>query len=217
MPISGKRFTEYRFEISNLLQRGDWNELLHLCNTSDSEQQKTIASVFSMFDPRTVWKFVSFVYGLSAAKRRQNRAAVATVCYVLGKMGQTNTSKALSCIRLFLSDDHMLRVGTAASLSNLWVLDTKTAQKTLFNFWILKSPDNDDLQEIAVQSAEHLASQLPDLVKGFLLRASRLQSKNPRYGPATRAASNLISQYLPREANKRVIRSKQLRKKPRRM
>ncbi len=215
MPISAKRYTEYRLEISDHIQRANWEGLFNPCNTSDKEEQKTIAAIFSIYDPRNVWKFVDYASKLPIEKRRLNRDAVSTTCFILGKIGQTDTKRALSILRLFLLHDRMLRGPVEESLSNLWVLDTRITRNLLFRTWILRNQDSDDLQEIAVRSSEFLTSRDPNQTTSFLFRVSEMGENNRNLRPASRAALEIIQRYhlklgrrSPRKKPKRKNRSR---------
>ena len=193
MPISTRRLTEIRFMISDLLQRGTWQELYNDCGTNDLELARSVANIFSMFEPSHVWKFVDYVTKLPADKRREKRDSTLVVCLTIGRIGKSNTRKALHTLRLLLSDDHMLRQPVEASLSNLWIFDTRTTAKELFESWILKGLGNDDLQEIAVLSLAYLCSQEPKTVEPFLTKIMKLNNSN--IIAAKDAAKNLASEY----------------------
>lgn len=193
MPISTRRLTEIRFMISDLLQRGAWDDLYNDCGTNDLELARSVANIFSMFDPAHVWKFVDHVAKLPADKRREKRDSTVVVCLTIGRIGENNTGKALSTLRLLLSDDHMLRQPVEASLSNMWVFDRRTTAKELFESWILKAQGNDDLQEMAVLSSAYLSSQDPKAAEPFLTRIMKLDSAN--YISAKNAAKSLVREY----------------------
>ena len=193
MPISTRRLTEIRFMISDLLQRGAWEDLYNDCGTNDLELARSVANIFSMFEPAHVWKFVDHVAKLPADKRREKRDSTVVVCLTIGRIGESNTRKALNTLRLLLSDDHMLRQPVEASLSNMWVFDRRTTAKELFESWILKGQGNDDLQEMAVLSSTYLCSQDPKAVEPFLTRIMRLNSSNNL--SAKNAAKSLVTQY----------------------
>jgi len=193
LPLSTRRYTELRLVISDCLQRRDWKQLFEFCGTSDDETSKTIAAIFTLYEPVNVWRFLDYVFRLSSGDRRQRRDSVATACYILGRMGQTNTKKAISHLRLFLSDDHMLRIPVMSALSNLWVLDARTTSSIVIKSWVLKDDDNDDLQEIGVKSTEYLASKQPKMVVAFLLKVAALSSQRKI---AARTASELIENYV---------------------
>lgn len=180
--------------------------MFELCGTSDDEQSRIISNIFSLYEPKRIWKFVNYVSGLSPEDRRSRRASLRTVCYILGKIGQTDTKRALRILKLLLSDDHMLRSPALAALSNLWVLDTRATANILLKSWILAGEENDDLQEISVRSAEYLASEQPELVRRFLLRVSKLQH---RAKISARIAEQLIETYA---SSKRSRKSQNLRR-----
>ncbi|MDG6908105.1 MAG: hypothetical protein JRN20_20235 [Nitrososphaerota archaeon] len=191
MPLSTRRYTELRYTISDYLQRESWSLLFELCGTSDDEQSKAISGILSMYDARRSWKFIDKVLHKPALERRSRRYSLRTVCYILGRIGQSDTRRAIRALRTFLSDDHMLREPVQAALSNLWVLDTKTTSSSLID-WVNHSDDNDDLHEIAVRSCEYLARQEPGKVSKFLKSAS----KTGRSRTAPKVSDNLIETYL---------------------
>ncbi len=193
MPISTRRLTEIRFMISDFLQRGTWQELYNDCGTNDLELARSIANIFSMYEPAHVWKFTDYVTKLPADKRREKRDSTLVACLTLGRIGESDTRKALRALRLLLSDDHMLRQPVEASLSNLWVFDRRTTAKHLFESWILKAQGNNDLQEIAVLSSSYLCSQDPKSVEPFLKKIIRLNSAD--YDPAKNAAKGLAGKF----------------------
>jgi hypothetical protein len=193
MPISTRRLTEIRWMVSDLLQRGDWERLYNDCGTGDFELARSIANIFAMFDPAHVWKFVDYVVRQTAERRREKRESTTVVCLTLGRIGQSNPSRALRYLRQFLSDDHMLRQSVEASLSNLWIFDTAATRKTLYESWILARNSIDDLQEVAVFSSAYLLGQEPSAVQPFLAKVLRL--KDSTHGAAKSAAKNLAKQY----------------------
>jgi hypothetical protein len=193
MPISTKRLTEIRFMISDLLQRHAWEELYTDCGTNDLELARSIANIFAMFDPAHVWKLVDYVARLPADRRREKRDSTVVVCLTIGKIGDSNPSKALHSLRLFLSDDHMLRQPVEASLSNIWIFDRRTTEKVLFESWVLNSQGNDDLQEIAVLSSAYLLDKEPEAIQPFLIKVMKL--KDSDCNAAKNAAKNLAEQY----------------------
>jgi len=177
MPVSIRRYTELKLAISDYLQRRNWSRLFELCGTSDDETAKTISVILTFYDSRRLWSFLDYVYKMPVNERREKRDSVATCCYVLGKIGQTRTERALDYLRKFLSEDHMLRSPVTAALSNLWVLDTKKTARIIWRKWILKGAENDDLQEVGVRSTEYLAKNAPENVSLFLLKVSSLGDK----------------------------------------
>ncbi len=210
MPVSARRYAELRFAISDLIQREDWRSLFELCGTSDDEQSKMIATIFSNYDPRRIWKFVEHISRISSEERKTRRDSLRTVCYILGKMGHCNTRKTLGVLRAFLSDDHMLRSPVSASLSNLWVLDTNTTSKTLLDSWVLRNDENDDLQQVSVRSCEYLASMDLARVSRFLLQVSKLQN---RAKLAAKIANEIMSIYAPSSFRKSSPRHKPRKEK----
>ena len=208
MPISTRRLTEIRFMISDLLQRGAWEDLYNDCGTNDLDLARSVANIFSMFDPAHVWKFVDHVAKLPPDKRREKRDSTVVVCLTIGRIGENNTTKALNTLRLLLSDDHMLRQPVEASLSNMWVFDRRTTAKELFESWILEAQGNDDLQEMAVLSSTYLLSQDPKAVEPFLTKIMRLNSSNNI--SAKNAARSLLAQYhIARISKSRKKKAKQ--------
>ena len=193
MPLSTRRYTELRFTISDLVQRDNWHDLFEICGTADDEQSKAISMIFSMYEPKRSWKLLDYVMKLPASERRSKRYSMRTVCYILGRMGQSDTKRAIKTLRILLSDDHMLREPVRAALSNLWVLDTKATSNLLLN-WVTHSEDNDDLPEIAVRSSEYAAMQEPGKVEKFLRKVSKLDSYSKI---ASKDAASLIEAYLP--------------------
>jgi hypothetical protein len=211
MPVSTTRFTEVRFAISDLIQKEDWKSLFELGGTSDDEQSRMVATIVSNYDPRRVWRFVEYVYGIPPEVRRSRHDSIRTVCYLLGKMGQSNTRRALHLLRQFLSEDHALRAPVLASLSNLWVLDTRITSSALLRSWILNSEEDDDLQDVAVRSCEFLATEEPAGVSKFLLHVSKLEDRKP----ASRLAAQILSERIPSSLQERRRKSerKKVRKK----
>lgn len=217
MPISSKRFTEVRFMISDLLQRSAWQQLYEDCGTNDLELAKSVANIFSMFDFRQVWKFADYVLKLEADTRREKRNSTLVVSLTLGRIGRGDPKKAINALKTLLVDDHMLRMPVEASLSNLWVYDRRTTEKELFNSWIMKEVDNEDLQRTAVSSSEYLLSKEPKLVEHFLSRIMRL--RDPRNKPAKEEGKLLAEKYglvhrlsmSEKPKGKRSRRKKQLR------
>jgi hypothetical protein len=209
MPISTRRLTEIRLLISDLLQRGDWEKLFVDCGTGDLELARSIANIFGMFDPAHVWKFIDYVGKLPREKRKERRDSTLVTCLTIGRVGQVNPSKALKYLRLFLSDDHMLRQPVEASLSNLWVFDQRETQREIFNSWILGRDTNDDLQEIGVLSSAYLLSKEPKAVEPFLIRV--LMLKNSAYAAAKNAAKSLAEEYrmLSRIESRSINRKKE--------
>jgi hypothetical protein len=217
MPVSTKRFSEIRLLVSDLLQTGDWAKLFENCGTNDPELAKSVSAVFSMYAPEHVWKFIEYVLKLPPEIRRERRDSSAVVCYILGRIGQYNTRRSISALRTLLMDDHMLRIPVGASLSNLWILDTRNTERALFDSWVLKGAENDDLQEIAVRSSEYLASQDPERISPFYKRIGRLDDK--RYRAARLAASELAKSESKkrghRRAKQRALRTKRKKSKSR--
>jgi len=207
VPVSTRRYTELKLAISDYIQRRNWVRLLELCGTSDDETAKTIAVIFTLYEPRNVWRFLDYVHTLTSDERREKRDSVATSCYTIGKFGQSNVEKSLNYLRLFLADDHMLRAPVTLALSNLWVLDTRKTSRIIMRSWVLRGEDNDDLQEVGIKSSEFLASKAPEMVSRFLLKVASFKDRKA----AAKAAEELISNY-PRLTRERRVAPK-IRKK----
>lgn len=193
MTISTKHYIDLKYAISDCLQRDNWTTLFELCRTNDVEVSKTIAAIFPLYDPKSEWGFVDYVASLSSEERLHKWESVATVCYILGKIGNLNPRRAISDLRIFLSENRMLRSAVMAALSNIWVMNSRTTSDTIFKTWVLKSGGNEDLQEVAVKSCEYLASNEPSRVSSFLRKVSNLARKET----ASEVAKELISKYLP--------------------
>ncbi len=207
--------------VSDLLQTGDWAKLFENCGSNDPEIAKSVSGIFSMYDPVHVWKFVDYVLKLAPEIRRERRDSTAVVCYILGRIGHHDTKISLSALRTLLADDHMLRAPVIASISNLWILDRRTTERILFDSWILKGEDNNDLQEVAVRSVEYLLSQDPKQCEPFIRKIVRLA--DPKFRPARNAASELASGFLSKQSKgrrkgmrKRGFSSQNKRRKPNR-
>lgn len=206
MTISTKHYMDLKFAISDCLQRNNWSTLFELCGTNDAEISKVIAAIFSMYDPNNEWRFIDHVMTLKSEERLHKWESVATVCYILGKIGNENTKKAILDLKIFLSENQMLRASVMAALSNLWVMNSRSTAREIFKSWILKSGGNEDLEEVAVKSCEYLTANRPDITAGFLKKVSRL----PRQETASDAAKEIISKYLLRT---KPIMKRKLRKK----
>lgn len=191
MPVSIRRYTELKLAISDYLQRKNWTRLFELCGTGDEETAKTMAVILSLYSPKLVWSFLDYVFGLSSEERREKRDSVASCCYVIGKMGQTNADKALNYLRLFLLEDHMLRTPVTSALSNLWVLDTRKTMKIVMRNWVLNREENDDLQEVGVKSCGYLARGAPERLSSFLKKVSSLGLERKS---ASRSADEIIAE-----------------------
>ncbi len=191
MPVSIRRYTELKLAISDYLQRRNWKRLFELCGTSDDETAKTIAVILTFYDPKRLWSFLEYVSKLSVSERREKRDSVATCCYLLGKMGQTRIEKALNFLRQFLLDDHMLRGPVSAALSNLWVMSTAKTTRLVWNRWLLKSGESDDVQEVGVRSIQYLATHAPEKVSSFLMKVASLGGDQK---VAARAASEILDE-----------------------
>ena len=162
LPISTSLYTELRFAISDYFQRGEWARLFQVCGTNDDEASRTIAVIMVGYEPKSVWQFLDYVANLESEARQQKRESVATCCYIIAKIGQTNVPKSLLYLRQFLAEDSTMREPVSAALSNLWVLNSRITSSVLFNTWILKNDRNDMLQEVSVSSCAYLASNDPE-------------------------------------------------------
>jgi hypothetical protein len=200
MTVSIRRYTELKLAISDYVQSQNWDRLFELCGTSDDETAKTIAVIFTFFDEKGVWKFLSYVKDLDPELRRERRDSVVTASFVIGKMGQSNIEKSLDYLKRFLSSDHALRGAVTQALSNLWVLEPKKTARILISSWILGSPDSEDLQEIAVRSSQFLAERSPGTVSDFLRKVSSLQNRKA----AARIAGDLVETYIPQKRARKV-------------
>ncbi len=190
MTVSIRRYTELKLAISDYLQRRNWIRLFELCGISDDETAKTIAVILTFYDPQKVWRFLDYISRMSPEERKAKRDSVATACYVIGRIGQTKSEKALTYLRRFLLDDHMLRQPVMSALSNLWVLDTKRTAQIVMRRWVLDTEDNDDLQEVGIKSSQYLASNAPERVSSFLQTVASLAEKRRT---ASRAAEEVIA------------------------
>jgi hypothetical protein len=218
MPISNKRFTEIRFMISDLIQRKAWDELYENCGTNDLDLAKSVANIFSMFDPKHVWQFVDHVLKIPPDTRRERRDSTLTVALAIGRIGRDDPEKALRSLRTLLSDDHMLRTPVEASLANLWVYDRKTTENHVLNSWIQSNHENDDLQEIGVRSCDYLYSQDPKHIEPFLEKVLRLN--DAKYRAAQNAAKEIALKYefgkkLLKDSRRRVASQRVKKKKHR--
>jgi hypothetical protein len=196
MPISTARYTEVRFAIDDLVQRENWKSLFELFGTSDDEQSRMMATIASNYDPKKIWRFVDYVTQMPLNERTSRPDSVTTVCYVLGKMGQSNTKRTLNCLRKFLSEDHVIRASVMASLSNLWVLDTSVTSNVLLKSWILGNKEDDELQEAAIRSCEFIAKKDPARVVKFLLPIVKMTERKPAFKVAKEIFSKSIPQSL---------------------
>jgi len=204
MPISNKRFTEIRFMISDMIQRKAWEELYENCGTNDLDLAKSVANIFSMFDPKHIWQFVDHVLRIPADTRRERRDSTLTVSLAIGRIGQDDPEKALRSLRTLLSDDHMLRTPVEASLANLWIYDRRTTEDQVLTSWIQSNHENDDLQEIGVRSCDYLYSQDPKQVEPFLQKVLRLD--DTKYRAAKNAAKEIALKY---EFGKKLLKNSQ--------
>jgi hypothetical protein len=210
LPVTIRKYTELKLAISDYVQRRNWTRLFELCGTSDAETAKTIAVILTFYDPKRLWSFLEFVSRLSVADRREKRDSVATCCYLLGKIGQTRLEKSLDYLREFLASDHMLRGPVEAALSNLWVLNTKKTSDLVWNQWVIKAEENEDLQEIGVRSSEYLAKHAPERISSFLVKVASLDGSQK---VAARTATQILEEIgISRRAEKATPR---IRKKTR--
>ena len=210
MPISTREYLELRLASSDYIQRASWDRLLELCGTTDDETSRTIAAIFSFYSPEKVWKFVEYAASLPPDQRKEKRDSMATIAYIIGKIGHSDLKKSLAVLKTLLSDDHMLRAPVSAALSNMWVLETTQTARDLFHNWIMEGEDNNDLQEVGVKSAEYLASQAPSSVAAVLKKVDSLGGERK---PASRAAQELIAKYLKEGGRKNSSREANLQKK----
>ncbi len=213
MPVSIRRYTELKLAISDYLQRRNWARLFELCGTSDDETAKTIAVIMTFYDPRRLWHFLDFVFKMPIEERKERRDSVATCCYLLGKIGQTNTEKTLTYLRHFLLEDHMLRGAVTASLSNLWVMEAKKTARIILNQWVLKGRESDDLPEVGIRSGEYLAKNAPDAISSFLLKVASLGDEHKI---AVRAAREILDEIgIPLKGKNGEKEAPRIRKKAR--
>lgn len=210
MPISTSLYTELRFTISNYMQRRDWKRLFETCGTNDDEVARTIGVIMAIYDPNHLWAFLDYVLALSRHSRLENERSVATVCYIIARMGQSNVRKSLSYLREFLSENQSLRDPVMVSLSNLWVLDTRKVSKLLFKSWILRN-DSKLVQEVAVRSCEYLAENAPAKVTRFLEEVISL----PVRSEATNSAKQLLVKYTDskRVRKRRLLKNRKQKRK----
>ena len=181
-PVSTKRFSELRLAISEQMQTRNWPKLLEICGTSDSEESKSMAVIFSIHSPENIRLFVDFALRLSPEERRLKRNSIATICYALGRTGKPEVSHSLSSLRVFLSSDHMLKAPVEAALSNLWVLDPRVISAIIFQKWILQNREqNDDLFAVGISSCKYLFENSPEGVLPFLKKVAKLSKENPNF------------------------------------
>lgn len=191
MPVTIRKYTELKLAISDYVQRRNWTRLFELCGTSDAETAKTIAVILTFYDPKRLWSFLEFVSRLSVAEKKEKRDSVATCCYLLGKIGQTRLEKSLDYLRNFLVNDHMQRGPVEAALSNLWVLNSRKTADLIWNQWVMKAGENEDLQEIGIRSSEYLAKNAPDRISSFL---GKVASLNSGQRVAARTATQILEE-----------------------
>lgn len=204
MTISTKHYIDLKYAISDCLQRDNWSTLFELCRTNDVEISKTIAAIFSLYDPKNEWKFIDYVASLKPDERLHKWESIATVCYILGKIGANNIKKAIADLKTFLMENHMLRPAVSAALSNLWVVNSKVTAGTIYNSWIAKSGGNEDLQEVAVNSCDYLARNEPKLAAGFLKKVSRLKNRDI----SSDIAIGMVENYLIDRHSSRNVKTK---------
>lgn len=209
MPVSTSVYTELRFTISDYVQRREWKRLFEVCGTEDDEVARTIGVIMSGYDPRHIWAFLDYVMKLSKTERLEREHSVATVCYVIAKMGQTNVRKSLSFLKELLLENQNLRDAILLALSNLWVLDPRTTTETLYNTWIKKS-DSSVLQQVAVSSCEYLAKNDPAKTRRFLQKVSSLEGKKV----ASKESRKYMHKYPP-PPTKGIARKKHPKKEKR--
>jgi hypothetical protein len=211
MPISTSFYTELRFTISDYVQRHEWARLYEVCGTDDDEAARTIGVIMSGYEPKGVWRFVDYASNLALDQRVSKPKSVATVCYVLARMGQTNLKKTLSLLKQFLLENSELKEQVSLALSNMWVLSPREISSLLFTDWILDSQGSQSLQEAAVGSCEYLASKDPKKVGDYLEKISNLEGSKP----AVKKARDLLRKYFksPRKNKHDKKKSKKLKKK----
>lgn len=209
--ISTKHYIDLKYAISDSLQRNNWATLFELCRTEDSEISKTIAAIFSLYEPENTWRFIDYVLRLDPEMRLHKWESVSTVCYILGKIAKKNTRKAVESLKIFLAENHMLRPAAIAALSNMWVMNNRVTSDSVYKTWIMKSHGNEDLQEVAVKSCEYLAINEPGMVAGFLKKVSRQN----RHKISSEIANDMISKYLALTAQRKVkVKKRKNRKSP---
>lgn len=186
MPISTGLYTELRFTISDYMQRGEWNRLFEVCGTDDDETARTIGVIMSGYNPKRVWEFVDYSSKLNVERRLEKATSVATVCYILARMGQTNIRRTLSVLRQLLWENRDLREPVASALSNMWVLDPHETSRLLLSSWTIDGQTK-AIQEVAVESCRYLGTHVPSRASNFLERVSRSNLK----GAAERAGKLL--------------------------
>lgn len=207
MPISTSLYTELRFTISDYMQRGEWNRLFEVCGTDDDEAARTIGVIMAGYDPKRVWQFVDYSWKLDVARRLEKATSVATICYILARMGQTNIKRTLSVLRQLLTENHKLRDPVSSALSNMWVRDPRETSSILLSSWTIDGQP-ETIQEVAVESCRYLGRHIPSSVSTFLERASRSNLK----GVAGKAGS-LLQAIGQKEVTKKQIKSQKEKKK----
>ena len=176
MPISTGLYTELRFTISDYMQRGEWNRLFEVCGTDDDETAHTIGVIMSGYDPKRVWQFVDYSWKLNVERRLEKATSVATICYILARMGQTNIRRTLSVLRQLLGENRGLREPVSSALSNMWVLDPRETSALLLSSWTIEGQTR-AIQEVAVESCRYLGIHNSSKVSSFLERVSRSNLK----------------------------------------
>lgn len=207
MPISTNLYTELRFTISDYVQRREWKRLFEACGTEDDEVAKTIAVIMGGYDPAHTWAFLDYALTLPRRIRLENEHAVATLCYILARMGQSNVRKSLSYLKELLSENQNLRDAALVSLSNLWVLETRKVSELLLKSWLLKN-NSEVLQDAAVRSCEYLAQHDPVKVSKYLGKVSTSANQ-----AAAKTARLIMKRYLePKKSKKQRIKKQKLKK-----
>ena len=181
-PVSTRRFSELRLTISDLLQTRNWDRLLDACGTSDPEVSKSIAVIFSLFSPENLWHLCNHALDLSLEERRLKRNSIVTVCYALGRVGNSDVKRSLSTLKKFLLSDHMLLSPVEAAMSNLWVLAPKIMSQEILRKWIQQNKDADeDLLRAGVSSCKYMFENSPESVLPFLKRVLAVTTSDPKF------------------------------------
>jgi hypothetical protein len=166
----------------------------------------------SGYDPKPVWHFLDHVANMQAELRQSKTGSLATCCYVMGRMGQTDVKKSLEYLRMFLTEDPTIRDSVYAALSNLWVLNPKRTASVLFETWIAGENQNEALQEIAISSCAYLASRDPKKVESFLQEVSSLETTK-----AASVAKSFLKKYVPVVEAKSKPKKKPAKRKSRKV
>ena len=160
----------------------------------------------SGYDPKTVWQFVDYSSKLDVERRLQKTNSVATLCYILARMGQTNIKRTLSILKQFLSEIFNLTDPVSSALSNMWVLNPRETSSLLLASWTVDRK-SETVQEVAVESCRYLGSHEPARVTNFLERVSRSNQKR-----VADRAGRLLQTLLHNEVAKKKYKSQKGRK-----